>query len=189
MSGRKRTRLFSGKGDDGYTSLWGRDRVPKHALQPEAYGTVDEASAAIGLARASGCHPRTATALRRVQQDLILVMGDLARPPEEAGQAPPLLGTERTRWLEEQMQRLEAEVPPLQGFVLAGDSLPGAFLHQARCVTRRAERVVSRLVHEGWAGNPEVLPYLNRLSSYLFALALWEDARAKGLLRPGPLEA
>lgn len=189
MSGRARQRLFTGKGDDGYTFLWGGERVPKHALQPEAYGTVDEASAAIGLARASGCHPRTVAGLRQVQQDLILAMGDLARPAHKAAESPALLQADRVRWLEEQIQALEAEVPPLQGFVLAGESVPGAFLHQARCVTRRAERAVARLVHEGWPGNPQVLPYLNRLSSYLFALALWEDARAKGALAPRTVEA
>ncbi|MGC8839737.1 MAG: cob(I)yrinic acid a,c-diamide adenosyltransferase [Anaerolineae bacterium] len=188
MSGRARQRFFSGQGDDGYTSLWGGGRVPKHALQPEAYGTVDEASAAIGLARASGCHPRTAAGLQQVQRDLILAMGDLARPPERAAESPALLQADRVRWLEEQIHALEAELPPLQGFVLAGESLPGAFLHQARCVTRRAERAVARLVHEGWPGNPQVLPYLNRLSSYLFALALWEDARAKGVLVPRAAE-
>lgn len=184
MPRRPSRKLFTGKGDDGYTSLWGGGRVPKHALQPEAYGAVDEASAAIGVARASGCHPRTAAGLKQVQQDLVLLMGDLARPPEKASEAPALLQAERVRWLEEQIRVLEAEVPALEGFVLAGESLPGAFLHQARCVTRRAERAVSRLVHEGWPGNPQVLPYLNRLSSYLFALALWEDARAKGALAP-----
>lgn len=189
MSTSTRQKLFTGKGDDGCTSLWGGGRVPKHALQPEAYGTVDEASAAIGLARASGCHPRTAAGLRQVQQDLILAMGDLARPADRAAESPALLPAERVRWLEEQIRTLEGEVPLLQGFVLAGESLPGAFLHQARCVTRRAERAVARLVHEGWPGNPQVLPYLNRLSSYLFALALWEDARAKGTLPPRTAEA
>ncbi|MGQ9586256.1 MAG: cob(I)yrinic acid a,c-diamide adenosyltransferase [Anaerolineae bacterium] len=181
--------MFSGKGDDGYTTLWGGGRVPKYAPQLEAVGSLDEAAAVIGLARASGCHAHTAARLKEVQQDLIQVRGDLARRQDPDRPASPLLGGERVRWLEGEIQKLEAQAPPLTGFVLPGDSLPGAFLHQARCVVRRAERVVARMVHEGWAGNPDALPYLNRLSSYLFVLALWEDARAVGRLLRQPIEA
>jgi len=93
------------------------------------------------------------------------------------------------QWLEEQIRVLESQIPPLAGFVLPGESFPGALLHQARCVVRRGERVVARLVHEGWDHNPQVLPYLNRLSSYLFVLALWEDHRATGTLPEQPGEA
>lgn len=186
----KGSRVFSGRGDDGFTHLWGgSSRVPKYAPQPEAYGTLDEANAAIGVARASGCHPETAANLRTVQQDLIQAMGDLARDESATGQEEPLLPHRRVQWLEQQIQALEAHVRPFRGFVLPGQSLPGAFLHQARAVVRRSERAVARMVHQGWDRNPALLPYLNRLSSYLFILALWEDQQAAHRAPGAPKEA
>ena len=169
--------MYSGAGDDGYTALIGGRRVPKYAPQPEAYGALDEAQAALGLARASGCHPRTAAALRVVQGHLVQAMADLARGPG-AAPAEPHLGPEP----------LEPETPPMRGFVLPGGSLAGAFLHQARAVVRRAERQAVRMAHQGFDLPPNILPFLNRLSSYLFVLAQWEDARASSA-PPPPQEA
>jgi cob(I)alamin adenosyltransferase len=177
--GRQESRMFGGGGDDGYTFLMGGKRVAKYALAPEALGTLDEVSAALGLARAAGCHPTTAAGLKQIQRDLMRVMGDLAHPQGESMSAP-LLPAERRQWLEEQIRHLEEQLPTFEGFVLAGDSFVGALLHLARTVVRRSERVVARMVHEGWDHNPQVLAYLNRLSSYLFVLALWEDRQTLG---------
>jgi cob(I)alamin adenosyltransferase len=173
----KQTILYTGTGDDGYTSLLGMERVTKYDLRPEAYGTVDEASAFIGLARANPvASERTKRLLLETQRDLWLLMGELAAP---AGvKLPKQLETERVTWLEAEIDKLGQEFPPLTQFVIPGDTEIGAQLDVARAVIRRAERYVARLAHESGQDNHRLLlRYLNRLSSLLFALARYEEHR------------
>jgi cob(I)alamin adenosyltransferase len=173
----KQTILYTGKGDDGYTSLLGAERVAKYDLRPEAYGTVDEASAFMGLARAD---PTASERARRLilaaQRDLWLLMGELAALPEV--KLPRRLAAERVTWLEAETTSLGQEFPPLTQFVIPGDTSIGARLDVARTVVRRAERRVAQLAHQDRLENQEtILRYLNRLSSLLFALARYEEHR------------
>ena len=170
---------YTGAGDDGFTGVLGRERVPKYAIRPEAYGTVDEVSAFLGLARAQTQDERVRSLLIAVQRDLYSLMGDLATVPETATR-PPWLSVDRLDWLEAQTDALGAEVEMPRAFIVPGDSAAGAALEVARTVTRRAERLVARLAHEGELRDEAPLKYLNRLSSLLFVLAHVED-RAAGV--------
>jgi cob(I)alamin adenosyltransferase len=163
------TRIYTRGGDSGETSLGDGSRVPKHASRVAAYGTVDEANAAIGLARLHADAEADAM-LGRIQNDLFDLGADLCTP--QAG----LRGAGALRILAAQVERLEQEIdrmnaglPPLDSFILPGGSAAAALLHLARTVTRRAERLVSELAQTEMI-NPEALKYLNRLSDHLFVL-------------------
>ncbi len=171
------TKYFTGSGDDGYTGVLGRDRVPKYSPRTEAYGTVDEASAALGLARLAVRLPSSAELILRLQRDLYYLMADLATVPEAATR-PPWLEEERIGWLERVTEDLgeTVELPP--AFIVPGDSQGGAALDLARTIVRRAERLVAHLSHEGELRTDTPLRYLNRLSSLLFVLARVEDKAA-----------
>ncbi|MCS7050647.1 MAG: cob(I)yrinic acid a,c-diamide adenosyltransferase [Thermomicrobium sp.] len=168
--------LYTGKGDQGYTDLLG-GRVPKYAARPETFGTLDEASCAIGMARALATSPETKQLLVQVQRDLYLMMAELAFVPG-IEQQKYRVTEDHVRRLEETIDRLGAMVPIGRHFVLPGDTLAGATLDFARTVVRRAERLVARLYHEGEVQNEQLLAYLNRLSSLLFVLARFEDHEA-----------
>jgi cob(I)alamin adenosyltransferase len=171
---KKKTRLYTRTGDQGYTHLLGKEQVPKHDLRPEAYGAIDEASSFMGLVRAEpGINSRTNDTIQQAQRDLWILMGELAATPEV--KLPKRLETERIHWLETEIDWLGDQTPPLTAFVLPGDTRVGALLDVARTVVRRAERGVARLAHEDHLVNPEILRYLNRLSSLLFALARYEE--------------
>ena len=167
------TRIYTRGGDGGETSLGDGARVPKHALRVAAYGTVDEANAAIGVARLhvdAGADPDAAAMLGRIQNDLFDLGADLCTPEDGRRGAGAL------RILAAQVERLEAEIDainavlrPLDSFILPGGSAAAAYLHLARTVTRRAERLVSELARAEPV-NPEALKYLNRLSDHLFVL-------------------
>ncbi len=170
---------YTGTGDDGFTGVLGRERVPKYALRPEAYGTVDEVSAFLGMARAQACDARVREAIVTVQRDLYAMMADLATLPETV-KRPPWLAAERLAWLEQTTDALGADVEMPKAFIIPGDSVGGAALEMARTVVRRAERLVARLTHEAEVRDDTPLRYLNRLSSLLFLLARIED-RAAGV--------
>ena len=171
----KLTRIYTRGGDRGQTSLGDGARVDKHDLRVEAYGTVDEANAAVGLARLHAPAPDIDAALGRIQNDLFDLGADLCRPGD---------GTDgKLRVAERQVERLEREIDqlnetlaPLDSFVLPGGSPCAAHLHLARTVTRRAERLVSQLAAREPL-NPAALKYLNRLSDHLFVLARWVNDR------------
>lgn len=169
--------LYTRTGDDGFTSLLGEGRVAKYMPQPEAYGTVDEASAAIGIARAAAQGDRTRQLLLTAQRDLYHLMAELAATQQTAPQFRKIDGR-RVAWLEEQTDAVTALIELPKEFVVPGDSLPGAYLDLARTVVRRAERLVVHLVHDGLVENVELVRYLNRLSSLLFVLGLYENALA-----------
>ena len=175
-----KSEFYTGRGDDGYTRLLGPGRVPKYDLRPEAYGTVDEAQAALGLARAAGCRPPEAQILLAVQRDLYSLMAELAAAGDPDSPFAGRVTTVHTERLEGWLAGLEREVGVPKEFVIPGDSPAGAALHLARTVVRRAERATVRLAEEGTLGNWEVVRYLNRLSSLLYVMALFEDQAAQG---------
>jgi cob(I)alamin adenosyltransferase len=172
--------LYTGLGDDGFTRLLGPERVPKHDLRPEAFGTVDEVQAILGVARACGCRQATAEVLLPIQKDLHRLMAELAGTGSGDSPFAGSIGPEHVGRLEGWIAEAEARVEHGTDFVVPGDSVTGAALHLARTVARRAERRVVHLAHEGFMPNDDVIRYLNRLSSLLFALACAEDQAATG---------
>jgi cob(I)alamin adenosyltransferase len=182
----KLTRIYTRGGDKGKTSLGDGTRVPKQSLRVEAFGTVDEANATIGLARLHAEGEADAM-LVRIQNDLFDLGADLCTP--EGGRR----GAGALRIVAAQVKRLEAEIDainaalaPLNSFVLPGGSPAAAYLHLARTVTRRAERLVCALAAEEKI-NPEAVKYLNRLSDHLFVLSrrLNDNGARDVLWRPG----
>jgi len=166
-------RLYTGRGDHGTTDLLG-DRVAKDDPHIAALGGLDEATSAIGLGRAHAATDRARDLLVETQRDLYKIMAELAFT-EDVRPDRYVFGEERVRWLEEATDATTAEIELPREFILPGDSLPGAALDVARAVVRRAERdvvVLGRAAHEV---NPQILRYLNRLSSLLFVLARLED--------------
>jgi cob(I)alamin adenosyltransferase len=168
---------FTRNGDDGYTGLLGDERVPKYHLRPTTCGTLDEASAALGLARALAISEQTKDLLVEVQRDLYKIMAEIAALPEAADRFRSV-GADRLAWLEAQIEAIGAQVEMPKGFVLPGDSASGGTLDLARTVVRRSERLIAQLQHEGELDNIHILPYINRLSSLCFILALWENDQA-----------
>lgn len=171
------TRIYTKGGDKGETSLGSGARVAKHDPRVAAYGTVDEANAAIGLARLHLGDDKAGAddVLGRVQHDLFDLGADLCRPenPEsgEPSEHPPLRVTAgQVARLEGEIDRINADLAPLTSFVLPGGTAGAAYLHLARTVARRAEREMTALA-ETEAVNPEAIRYINRLSDLLFVLA------------------
>ena len=163
------TRIYTRGGDAGETSLGDGSRMPKHALRIAAYGTVDEANATIGLAR---LHADTASdeMLGRIQNDLFDLGADLCTPAGGRRSTGALrIVKAQTERLEGEIDAINATLAPLDSFILPGGSPTAAYLHLARTVVRRAERLVSELASAEKV-NPEVLKYLNRLSDHLFVL-------------------
>jgi cob(I)alamin adenosyltransferase len=169
-------RFYTRNGDDGSTGLLGKGRLPKQALRMEALGDLDEASAAIGLARAQSTDPQTGELLKLVQRDLYTIMTEVATPPDNAHPVRTL-EPQRVEWLETQVDAIAAGVPVPAEFILPGDSLPGATMALARTIVRRAERRVAGLLDSGEVTNKVLLHYLNRLSSLCFAMELSENAK------------
>jgi cob(I)alamin adenosyltransferase len=163
------TRIYTRGGDKGETSLGDGSRVPKHALRVAAYGTVDEANAAIGIARLHADAEADAM-LGHIQNDLFDLGADLCTPEDGRRSAGALrISAAQVERLEHEIDAMNATLPPLDSFILPGGSAAAAYLHLARTVTRRAERLVSELAQREPL-NPEALKYLNRLSDHLFVL-------------------
>ncbi|MGQ9547472.1 MAG: cob(I)yrinic acid a,c-diamide adenosyltransferase [Roseiflexus sp.] len=187
-------KIYTRTGDEGETGLWGGLRVPKDAPRVQAYGTVDECNAAIGVARAAGVGAELDAPLARVQNDLFVVGADLATLGEAA--SIPRIDQEAVQALEQAIDALEARLEPLRQFILPGGSLAAAYLHLARTICRRAERWVVALSHSEPV-NPQVTVYLNRLSDLLFVAARfanantgvpdvpWESPRMRGKAEEG----
>lgn len=195
----KLNKIYTKTGDDGTTGLVDGPRREKDDLRIEAYGTVDEANAAIGLAR---LHTRDMArvdhALARVQNDLFDLGSDLATPGSDEGRSYPALRVTATQveWLEHQIDGFNETLEPLRSFVLPGGTPLSAALHLARTVTRRAERICVSLKRAEPETSGEVVRYLNRLSDLLFVLGrvandggrkdvLWEPGKNTGTSKQG----
>jgi len=163
-------KLYTKTGDDGTTGLFGGGRVPKASPRVDAYGTVDETNACLGVARATHLHPSIDAVLARVQEDLFTLGAELACVPgKEAKLSSAPIGEADIERLEGAIDVADAACAPLASFVLPGGSSQAAALHVARTVSRRAERAVLGL--DDGPVRREVVVYLNRLSDLLFALA------------------
>lgn len=169
--------FYTRTGDDGTTSILGAGRLAKHHPRIETIGTLDEASASLGLARAIISSEQTRALLAEVQRDLYALMSELAATPENASRFR-VLNQQRVEWLESQTDQVTARVPMPKDFILPGDTPGGAALSLARTVVRRAERHLAALADLGEVENIALLPYLNRLSSLCFALEVEENHRA-----------
>ncbi|MBX3229380.1 MAG: cob(I)yrinic acid a,c-diamide adenosyltransferase [Labilithrix sp.] len=170
-------KLYTKTGDDGTTGLFGGGRVKKASLRVEAYGTVDELNAALGVARAAKLEAFTEGVLAQVQVDLFTLGAELACVPgKEAKLSMQLLDAGDAARLEKAIDDAEEGLPPLKTFVLPGGSAQAAALHLARTICRRAERAVLALDDAPARG--EVVIYLNRLSDLLFVLARKANATA-----------
>lgn len=165
-------KIYTKTGDDGTTSLFGGERVPKDSLRIEAYGTVDELNSIIGLCRSLNPPRDVDPILTQLQQDLFTLGADLATPSDVTTKGVKRLQSERIAAIEADIDRIDPMLQPLKHFILPGGSGSAAALHFARTVCRRAERNVVRLAASEDI-SPNVIIYLNRLSDYLFILARW----------------
>ena len=171
-------KIYTKGGDTGETSLFDNSRVSKADSRVDAYGEVDELNACLGAVRAAGVDRDLADTLETIQQELFAVGAKLADPAARiaARVTKAAVGDTKIARLEETIDRLETELEPLKGFILPGGTMPGALLHVARTVCRRAERRVVAL--GGDAVDPLVIVYLNRLSDLLFVMARAVNRRA-----------
>lgn len=173
-------KVTTGSGDTGYTGLLGDQRVPKYDPRPDTFGTVDEATSALGLARALTTDEHARDLILSMQRDLYVLMAELATPPEHEAAVGMRITGEHVRRLEESEEGLKRAVEIPNKFVIPGDTADGAALDVARTVVRRAERMAVRLLHEGTIHNGEIVRYLNRLSDVIFVLARSLEARQGG---------
>lgn len=174
----KLNKIYTRTGDDGSTGLVDGSRLSKSALRVRAYGDVDETNAVIGLVRLHLENRPLDDMLSRIQNDLFDLGADLATPLPKKGEADSeyalrIVESQTTR-LEKELDSLNEDLEPLKSFVLPGGTPPAAYLHQARTVCRRAERVCVAL-SEVDDVNPHAIQYLNRLSDYLFVAARWTN--------------
>ncbi|MBE0691100.1 MAG: cob(I)yrinic acid a,c-diamide adenosyltransferase [Anaerolineae bacterium] len=170
-------KIYTRTGDDGTTALFSGGRVPKYHLRVEAYGTVDEMNSVLGLARALKPSGDAEAYLIHVQNQLFHLGADLATPLDAKSSHVVRVSDVQVRWLEESIDALTAQLPPLTAFILPGGTPSAAQIHVARTICRRVERLVTQLAEQEAVG-ANVLPYLNRLSDFLFTLARWENHHA-----------
>jgi cob(I)alamin adenosyltransferase len=183
MPRKKKMLELTGGGDDGSTGLLGGGRVPKDNARVEAYGTVDEASSAIGLAKALSNDARVKAICEELQRGLYAIGAELGTSPD-SGKAFATMTAAGVERLEELTAELEREVTMPDQFVLPGSTPASGALDLARTVTRRAERRCVTLARAGGIPNPEVKRWLNRLSLLLFVLARYEEGRAGRAAKP-----
>jgi cob(I)alamin adenosyltransferase len=177
------TKIYTKTGDEGQTSLFDKTRVSKADARVDAYGEVDELNACLGAALAAGLDPDLSTAIEGIQKELFAVGARLADPMSRIAErvTKAAIADGDILRLEQTIDRLEGELPPLRRFILPGGSPQGAWLHLARTVCRRAERrVVGLCAGLGPdAVDPLVVIYLNRLSDLLFVMARAANHRAR----------
>ena len=171
----KITKIYTRSGDGGETRLGGGQRVKKHAPRIEAFGTADELSSQIGVALATGLDDELAAHLRRIQNELFHLGSDLCVLEEDKEKMPvPRIEQRHVDALERLLDKLTAEVGPLENFILPGGSIGAAHLHVARTICRRAERLTVALAEQEPVGE-QTVKYLNRLSDALFVMARYEN--------------
>ena len=162
-------RIYTKTGDQGETGLFGGKRLPKSHIRIDAYGTVDELNSYLGLVRDYSESETTRNLLKAIQDRLFTIGSNLASDPDKK-MAVPDIKPEDISLLEKEMDRMNESLPELRNFILPGGHPAVSFCHIARCVCRRAERLVVALAQQEWVA-PVIVPYLNRLSDYLFLLA------------------
>jgi cob(I)alamin adenosyltransferase len=170
-------RIYTKTGDGGFTRLVGGQKVPKDSPRIEAYGTVDELSSCIGLARAALTQPggpdeapALDNTLRRIQNELFNLGSDLATLPDDRHPQQPIIEERHVTALEREIDAWNEHLPELRSFILPGGGWVAAALHVARTVCRRAERLIVTLA-KSEPVSPQVVPYLNRLSDALFVMS------------------
>ena len=163
-------KIYTKTGDKGLTSLIGGTRVPKSSLRIECYGTVDELNSHIGLVRDQDINALRRPLLKEIQDRLFTMGSSLAADPEKSRMSLPDLHAADVLLLEDEMDRMNAALPELRAFILPGGHPAVSHAHVARCVCRRAERLVIHLGEESFVAELVVV-YLNRLSDYLFVLS------------------
>jgi cob(I)alamin adenosyltransferase len=181
----KLTRIYTRAGDDGTTGLVGGSRVKKNDLRIAAYGTIDELSSFIGVARSQlSQHAQGDQAVQRLDawlawtQDMLFNLGaELATPAQKRWENMPLVSPEDAKALERAIDDAQTQLPPLANFIHPGGQLPGASLHVARTVCRRAERELVTLRDAEPEISPDCVRYVNRLSDALFVWARWINHR------------
>ncbi len=169
--------MYTRRGDKGETSLYGSARVRKDDPRVEAYGTIDELNSLLGAVTAGTTDATVASPLKEIQRMLFVAGADAASEMKGVQRVPRITSADTLR-IEKMTDELLSELPSLSNFILPGGSQTGAQLQLARSVCRRAER---RLVTASKSQelNPELLPFFNRLSSYLFNLARWANKRSR----------
>ena len=170
---------FSKKGDRGFTSLLGGQRIPKSGPRPETYGTLDEASSALGIARASATRPKTKEIILSIQKDLLVLGAELATAPEDSEKYSHRILTDHVERLEKLIEELQKDFVVGKEFIIPGETVASAAIDLGRTIVRRAERKAVRLLQEKIIMNVEVLRFLNRLADVLFILARYEESQGK----------
>jgi cob(I)alamin adenosyltransferase len=172
-------RIYTRTGDDGTTALGSGARRKKYDLRVDAYGTLDEVNAVMGLVRLhTAGDPALDKALGRIQNDLFDVEADLCLSEKGPGGARLTVTDVQVAWLEGEIDRLNAELLPLKSFILPGGSAASAYMHLARTVCRRAERIMVALMDQpGETVSPPSLKYVNRLSDYLFVAGRYANGK------------
>ena len=185
------SKIYTRTGDDGTTALGTGERRKKYDLRIAAYGTIDETNAAIGVARLHTSHDgELDAALARIQNDLFDVGADLCTPGKGKGPGGARLTVtdKQLTWLEAEIDRFNGGLAPLRSFVLPGGGAAAAYLHLARTMCRRAERLIAELMDRpGESVSAEVLKYVNRLSDFLFVASRYANGQGAGdvLWKPG----
>jgi len=168
--------MYTRTGDRGETSLYGSKRVAKDSPRVEAYGSIDELNSMLGVAISLSKDAKTSASLREIQKMLFVAGADSAAE-YGSSQKVPRISASDTLWLEKMADELLGRLPTLRNFVLPGGTPMGACLQLSRAVCRRAERRL-RAASRTEKMNPELLPFFNRLSSYLFNLSRWANKQA-----------
>ncbi|NYZ73603.1 cob(I)yrinic acid a,c-diamide adenosyltransferase [Candidatus Micrarchaeota archaeon] len=167
-------RIYTKFGDKGNTSLLGGTAVPKSDPRLEAYGSVDELNATLGIVLAFSDNGALSESLKRVQGDLFVIGAELASKGSKAKQIAP----KRVSEIEAEIDKMEAELPPLHHFIAPGGSKTASLLHLARTVCRRVERAIVALSQKDKV-NPDIVVYMNRVGDLLFVLGRYENYKKK----------
>jgi len=181
-------RIYTRTGDDGTTALGSGERRKKYDLRVCTYGTLDELSAAIGLVRVHNSDAALDDLLARIQNDVFDVEADLCLSEKGPGGARMTVTDAQVEWLEQQIDRYNADLAPLRSFILPGGRPAAAYLHLARTICRRAERIMVELADKSSERvTPAALKYVNRLSDLLFVIGRYanDNGACDVLWRPG----
>ena len=171
---------FSKRGDKGETSLLGGQRVPKFDLRPETYGILDEASSALGVAKAGTENQKIKDIIFNVQKDLLVMGAELSTLPEDYKKLGRTITQEDIDRLENIIEDLQKDFTMKKEFIYPGETVVSAQIDVSRTIIRRAERMAARMKSEGMVDNDMINQYLNRLADMLFTLARYEEVKGKG---------